>query len=220
MVRRTAAALACVLAMPAPAIADTHDEGEGRLSANSGGGGFVAAAPVHRDYWVSLGDWVLCDTALNVGPVDDKITITGLRFVTGRYRPLAVRAYIRKVTPRQVAAHPGQPAGAYSPFTSNLGSAPKFQQPYADRDWTPRGHFSRGVAGSSVLRGCDQALEDAYADLQGEVPLHPWTSLVLAVKVGRHGARIRRTLVDYEDGTGAHTLRIRWTVGGQRFHGG
>lgn len=213
----TGLALACVLGVCTSAAAETHNEGEGRLSAQSGGGGFIAAAPVRRPYWVSFGDWVLCDTSRDAGPVDDQVTIIGVRFVTGRHKPLDVRVYIRTVTPRQVAAHPHQPDGNYSPFTSKLGRAPTFQQPYADHDWVPRGHYTRRVAGTSVLPGCDQALTDANADLEGKVPQHPWAGLVLAVKVGKNGARVRRTLIDYKDGTGAHTLRIRWAVGGQRY---
>lgn len=211
------AALACVLAFSGAALADTHDEGDGRLSARSGSGGFIAAAPVHRAYWVSFGEWVLCDTALDEGAVDDTIEITGVRYLIGKYEPLEVRAYLRTVTPHQVASHPHKPVGSYSPFIANRGRPAHFDQAYSDPDWKPLGHYTRDVAGTSVRRGCDQAVADANADYQGEVPQHAWTSIVLAVKVGRHAGRVRRTLVDYTTGDVEHTLRIRWVVGGQGY---
>jgi len=201
--------------MAGPAAAETHDEGDGRLSANSGFGGFVVDAPVHHAYWASFGEWALCDTARDDGTPPDTITITGVRYVIGKHKPLEVRTYLRRVTPHQVKSHPKKPEGAYSPFIGLLGRPPHFDQRYANHKWTAPGHYTQEIAGTTVTRGCDETLTDAYADENGDIPKHAWTSLVLAVKTGRNDARIPRTLVDYTVGDTPHTLRIAWTVGGQ-----
>lgn len=218
-----AAGLAALLTTAAPAVGesavgDTHTDGEGRLSASSGGGGFVVDAPVRRPYWVSVGDWILCDVARDAGATPtDTITITGVRPVPGQRRPLEVVPFIRTVTPEQVAADPRAPRGAYGPYIAALGRPPHFRQQYAESRWVPRGRYSRDVAGTVVDRGCDETSEDASADYRDTVPAEPWQTLVLAVKVGRDGARVPRTLVDYTVGDTPHTLRIRWSVGGQGF---
>lgn len=217
MRRAATVAVAATLVAGSSAAAKAHPDGAGRLSASSGSGGFVAAAPVHRSYWISEGDWVLCDTARDNGSPTEDITITGVRHVVGKLKPLEVRAYLRTVTPRQVARHPRKPTGVYAPFVATLGRPALFRQRYADHRWAPRGTYTRAIAGHTVLRGCDETMDDALADAIGEVPEHAWTTLVLAVKVGHDGARVRRTLVDYTVGETAQTLRINWVVGGQGY---
>jgi len=197
-----------------PAVAK-HVEGHGRLSASSGSGGFIASAPERRPYWISVGDWRLCDTARDAGSPTDEITVTGVRYVMGRREPLEVRAYLRRVTPHQVAAHPRADPGNYGPFISALGRPPGFIERYAR--WAYPGTYTRAVTGTRVARGCDETEADALADWRGEIPDHSWLSLVLAVKVGADGARVRRTLIDYTVGTTSRTLRINWTVGGQGY---
>lgn len=184
----------------------------------SGGGGFIADAPVHRAYWISQGDWMLCDTARDdSGTPDDTITITRVRYGIGRHRPMAVRTYLRTVTPHQVRTHPHAPDGAYGPFGSMLGRPPRFAQSYADPRWPAAGRYTRPIAGTTVSRGCNEVTADAVAAQHGDVPQHRWQSLVLAVKVGRFGGRVARTFVDYTTGDTEHTLRIDWTVGGQGY---
>ncbi len=194
---------------------DIHGEGGGRLSASSGSGGFVTDAPVHHAYWSSFGDSVLCDTARDDGgEPEDPIIITGVRYALAQ-RPLDVRAYVRTVTPAQVASHPHARRGAYSQFTGLTGKPPGFDQPYAS--WKAPGRYTRQVAGTVVDRGCDEATEDAYADYRDKTPKQSWTSLVVAVKTGEHGSRVVHTFIDYSIGDAPHTLRIDWTVGGQGF---
>ena len=98
-----------------------------------------------------------------------------------------------------------------------LGRPVHFRQKYADRRWIPRGNYSRTLAGTSVVRGCDETMNDAFADSNGEVPEHAWISLVLAVKVGKETARVRRTLIDYTVGDTPYTLRVSWAVGGKGY---
>lgn len=121
------------------------------------------------------------------------------------------------MTPHQVSSHPNKPDGVFSPFVGDLGRPPHFDQAYANPHWAPPGRYTRGVAGTVVDRGCDEAVTDAYADDKGEVPQEAWTSLVLALKVGKQAGRARRTIVDYTVGDVAHTLRIGWTVGGKGY---
>jgi hypothetical protein len=211
---------AMLAASPASGLTtgDVHGEGGGRLSASSGGGGFVADAPVHRPYWVSNGDWMLCDAGRDDGQnPDGTITITGVRPVFGEREPLEVRTYLRTVTPRQVAEDQDAPRYSYGPYIAALGRPPHFAQSYAAGDG-PRGHFRRGVAGTVVDLGCDETSSAASASGRGRAPAHRWLTLVLAIKVGPEGARVRRTLVDYEIDGEPHTLRIDWTVGGQGYH--
>lgn len=206
-----------VLALTASAAADVHNEGGGRLSASSGSGGFIAYAPVHRPYWVSGGEWILCDTMATNGTVSDPPVITGVRHIAGKSEPLEVRTYLRTVTPEQVASHPDSPRYSYSPFISKVGRPRFFGQRYVDPTWRPRGSYSTDIAGTVVADGCEQARTDARADGNGEVPEHPWMSLVLSVKVGPDAGRVRRTLVDYVVGDVPHTLCIRWVFGGKGY---
>jgi hypothetical protein len=211
-------AVVALVAVESSALAQTiHSDGAGRLSASSGRGGFIADAPVHHSYWITAGDWVLCDTARDDGSPADVIVITGIRYVLGKHEPLEVRAYVRKVTPHQVASHPRKPDGVFAPFGALLGRPPLFSQSYGERRWAARGSYTREVSGTKVVRGCDSATADAYADADGKVPEHAWISLALAVKIGRDGGRVRRTLIDYTVGGIPHTLRIAWVVGGQGY---
>lgn len=168
-----------------------HLDREGPLSASSGSGGFVAAARAGTWYVAAAGN-LLCLTEPG-----DPVTITGVRH-DERVRPLGLRTFVRTVSAADLVD--GSREGIA------VGSA-AYDRP-TDRPKHFRGTFSSEVAGTvvrqpcSVVRGAEDGIpEDGFAEL------------VFEMKVGRAGASVPRTYVDYTRGRRAYTLVIDWEMG-------
>ena len=168
-----------------------HFDREGPLSASTGHGGFVAADRPGTWYVAAAGN-TLC-----LAQPGDPATITGVRFAQ-RVRPLALRTFVRTVTPEDLRASRGKGI--------EIGTA-AYQHP-GGRSRQFEGTFSPEVAGTVVRQPCSvhQRTEKGIHD-------EGFSELVFEMKVGRRGGLVPRTYVDYTRGRRAYTLVIDWEMG-------
>lgn len=174
-----------------PGPPTTHLDGEGPLSASTGhGGSSLLARP-----GISYGAWganFLCLTEPG-----DPAVLTRVRHDV-RVEPLALRTYVRTVTPEDLAAADGE--------NVVIGSA-RYRRP-AGRLREFVGSFSTEVAGTVVRQPCSERVDQENGILQ-----KGFAELVFEMKVGRRGGYVPRTFVDYTRGGRAYTLVIRWEMG-------
>jgi hypothetical protein len=168
-----------------------HDDGDGPLSASTGfGGSTLDARP-----GISYGDWganFLCLTEPG-----DPAVITRVRHDV-RVEPLALRTYVRTVTPEDLATAERDHVV--------IGTA-RYRRPGGRlREFV--GAFSTEVAGTVVRQPCSERVDQENGILQ-----KGFSELVFEIKAGRAGAFVPRTYVDYTRGRREYTLVVKWEMG-------
>lgn len=168
-----------------------HDDGDGPLSASTGfGGATLDARP-----GISYGAWganFLCLTEPG-----EPAVITRVRHEV-RVEPLALRTYVRTVTPEDLATA--------DPDHVVIGTA-RYRHPEGRlREFV--GAFSTEVAGTVVRQPCSERVDQEKGMLQ-----KGFSELVFEIKAGRAGAFVPRTYVDYTRGRREYTLVVNWQMG-------
>lgn len=175
-----------------------HEEGEGILSASSGGGGKGLWRPpglARNQRWQgSFGGLLLCVADAGSGPV--RVNRVRYEFAV---TPKASRTWVR-IVPEPAEQHPGPPI-EWAPFYGLVGV------PGAFRTATMRGDFTPFASGLEISDPCQ---EGALA----------FTELITVLATGPSGAWSRRVLIDYTADGKEYTLRVPWemAVCGQDTH--
>ena len=173
-----------------------HVEGAGPLSATSGTGG-KALAPRGERWFAAFGSFMLC--------LDEPATAARIERVRHRVavapRELGVR--LRTVTTDDVRRPGGKHPG---PFDSASGRRPGF----LEREYA--GSFTDRVAGTVVTQTCAEL--DRDDSVRAGVPRDGFQELVVVMEVGRRGAHLPATWVDYTVDGEPYSLQIDWEVGG------
>jgi hypothetical protein len=167
-----------------------HDEGEGILSASSGGGGQGLWRPAglgRNQRWLgSFGGMLMCVRDKGSGPV--RVESVRYEFVVP---PKAIHTWVRTV-PERAEQHPGEPI-EWAPFYGLVGAPGAFQ-------WaTIRGAFKPFQGGLEISEACRKG------------PLS-FTELVTVLETGPSGAWSRGVLIDYTADGKAYTLRVPWEM--------
>jgi len=162
-----------------------HEEGSGLLSATSGVGGVSIYPPPPPPWTASFGAMPLC-----VRKQGDRVRIERVRAAV-RGRPVRLRHALRVVPPKVE-----QRAGLnWLAYYSEAAAFP-------GNDAKPYGGTLRPVTGAVI----DQSCARRKAGDQG------YTDLLTELTVGRRGAMVRRTYVDYTSGGRQYTLVVRWEM--------
>lgn len=162
-----------------------HEEGDGPLSANVGGGGQAAAVPGPPPWSASFGSFLLCSTKPGA-----EITIEDVRFDTPT-KPLKLEAWFRLV-----------------PEASKRGDANVSWDPIAFTVGTHGHHAGTGPpAGGTFTRALDRPITQPCDDLGGDSAR---TELITEMTVGAAGGHVSTTYIDYRVDGHPYTLVVRW----------
>lgn len=174
-----------------------HLDREGPLSASSGHGGFTAIDRRGTWYVAAAGN-ILCLTEPG-----DPVTLTGVRY-DAVVEPMAFRTLVRTISAKDIAeaGHPGNRAR-----DGLLIGTAVYRNP-TDRQRHLRGTLDDEVAGTVVRQPCS-----AQRASPNGLPEEGFAELVFEMKVGRAGAVVPTTYVDYTRGRRAYTLVIDWEMG-------
>lgn len=173
-----------------------HFDREGPLSASSGHGGFTAIDRRGTWYVAAAGN-ILCLTEPG-----DPVTLTGVRH-DALVEPLAFRTLLRTISARDISA---SGAGTRARDRLLIGTA-VYPHP-TDQQRELRGMLDEDVAGTVVRQPCS-----AQRESPNGLPEEGFAELVFEMKVGRAGAVVPTTYVDYTRGRRAYTLVIDWEMG-------
>ena len=168
-----------------------HLDREGPLSASSGHGGSMLME-MDGTWYEAWGSNFLC-----LHEPGDPVTLTRVRHDVA-VEPLELRTFVRTVTPEHLAE-----AGREDVV---IGSA-RYRRPEA-RVRLFQGTFSERVAGTVVEQPCS-----ARVDTESGMLHEGFSELVFEMKVGRRGAHVPRTYVDYTRGGREYTLEMGWEMG-------
>jgi hypothetical protein len=180
-----------------PGSPTKHFDGEGPLSASSGHGGFTALDRRGTWYVAAAGN-ILCLT-----DPGDPVTLTGVRH-DAVVEPLALRTLVRTVNAEELAA--ARRPGHRLREGLLIGTA-VYREP-TDRQRELSGTLDDDVAGTVVRQPCS-----AQRESPNGLPDEGFTELVFEMKVGRAGAVVPTTYVDYTRGRRAYTLVVDWEMG-------